>query len=497
MRVLFATAEAYPLAKSGGLGDVCHALPLALRAAGVDVRIILPGYDCAIQKLENPRIEARLSPTLGEEGAFLLAGTLPQSDLPVLLVCAPKLYESAAGLYKDAQGGERRDDARRFGYFARIAAKVAMGQTSNWNADIVHAHDWHAGLVPLFLSQETLRPATVFTIHNLAFQGNFHREAVAQAGIPEQFFSQDGVEFYGQVSFLKAALRFSNKITTVSTQYCREILTEDFGCGFHGLLQARQPDLSGILNGIDTAAWNPESDPALVQPYTAKDIFGKRMCKGDFQRFVGLEVDTERPLLGFVSRISHQKMADVLLEVAPRIAAAGAQLAVVGNGDALIERALRETAARLDGRVAVAAYNEELAHRLQAGADILLAPARFEPCGLTQMYALRYGTLPIVRRTGGLAESVVDATDEAIMAGSATGFVFDNASPDSLFGAVSRALALYREPLAWRRMQLAGMDIDFGWQRSASQYISLYEELSGLRIGKPDLQPLVLERSAA
>lgn len=496
MRVLFVTSEAHPLAKSGGLADVCHALPVALRSAGADVRLVLPGYDCAVQRLENPRIAARLSPDLGEQGAFLLAGNLPQYDIPVWLVCVPGLYGTEGGLYRDTNGHDRADNARRFAYFARVASQLAMGRISDWKADVVHAHDWHTGLVPLFLSQEGSRPSTLFTIHNLAFQGNFPAGAMAEAGIPDRFFSSDGVEFYGQVSFLKAALRFSDKIATVSAKYRQEILTEEFGCGLHGLLQARQSDLIGILNGIDMAAWNPETDPALIQRYNAQSISGKRLCKADIQHALGLDVDPNVPLLGFVSRISHQKMADILPDVVPHIVASGAQLAVVGNGDAGMERALRDIAGRLAGTVAFADYRESLAHRLQAGADILLAPARFEPCGLTQMYALRYGTVPIVRRTGGLAESVTDATEETMQAGTATGFVFDDATTAGLTEAMARALALYREPLAWRRIQLTGMNQDFHWGRSASQYIALYEQLSGKRIAKAgDVPPE--KRSAA
>ena len=486
MRVLFVTSEIYPLAKSGGLADVSRAFPLALKRQGFDARVLLPGYNSAINNLQNPRIECWLPPLLGVEGAALIVGALPDTDLAVWLIYAPSLYSRGGGLYQDRNNRDWPDNALRFAYLARVAAHVASGGIPAWKADVVHANDWHAGLVPLYLDvQGAPRPPVVFTIHNLAFQGNFPRAAMAEAEIPDRLFTLDGVEFHGAFSFLKAGLQYSDKITTVSPGYGREILTPEFGCGFDGVLQSRRRDLSGILNGIDDDVWNPATDPALIQPYGMRDISGKRVCKGDLQRALGLEMAADIPLLGYSSRITRQKMADILAEAVPAIMASDVQLAIVGDGDAALTADLGRLAGSHAGRMSFVPYKEALAHRLFAGADVLLSPARYEPCGLTQLYALRYGAVPVARRTGGLADTVVDATPASLLESTATGFLFDEASRDGLLNAVARALGLYREPLAWRRMQLAGMNQDFSWRASIRKYATVYRAASGLPIPVP------------
>ena len=483
MRVLFVTAEAFPLAKTGGLADVCRALPLALARRGIDVRLLLPGYPCAYTRIEKPRIIAKLDPVLGVSDATLVAGTLPETDLPVWLIDAPSLYRRAGGLYQDEQGHDWPDNALRFAFLAHVAAKLAMGRTKiAWKPDVVHANDWHAGLLPLLLSFEKgPKPATVFTSHNMAFQGNFSPSALPTTGVPESCFSTGGIEFYGQMSFLKAGLGYADRITTVSPTYAKEILTTDFGCGMEGLLSARVETFSGILNGIDDELWDPATDSHLPRPYRATDISGKRVCKAALQRELRLPVDPDIPLIGFVSRLTHQKMADVIGAALPWIVSQKAQFVLVGQGDPAIEAVFADAQERFGDSVAAdIGYDEPLAHRLQAGSDILLAPARFEPCGLTQLYALRYGTLPIVRRTGGLADTVVDADTATIADRTATGFVFDEPTLPGLKGAISRALAIYREPLTWRRMQLHAMAQDFSWNVSAEKYISSYQELSAV-----------------
>jgi starch synthase len=481
MRVLFATSEAYPLAKSGGLADVSRALPIALRQEGVDVRLVLPGYNSAIAQLARPKIEAHLPAWLGEENASLVSGLLPNSEVPVWLIYAPSLYSRPGGLYQDASHQDWDDNPRRFSYFGRVAAALAMGRLLPWKADIVHANDWHAGLLPFYLSLAGRpRPATVFTIHNIAFQGNFPRHAIGQTRVPEQFFVPDGVEFYGQLSFLKAALRYCDKITTVSRQYRQEVMTAEYGCGFDGLLQSRREDFRGIINGIEDDIWDPAADRLLPQCYSRQDISGKRVCKAELQREVGLDLSPDVPLIGFSSRLTHQKMADVLVELIPDIMTQGAQLAVMGDGEPALEKELLRLKARYPGSLAYCRYREELAHRLQAGADILLAPARYEPCGLTQLYALRYGTVPVVRRTGGLADTVTDARSATLSEETATGFAFEDPSRKAFGDAIERALRMYREPLLWRRLQLAGMKRESGWKVSALEYLSLYEEASGL-----------------
>ena len=484
-RVLFVTSEAEPLAKSGGLADVSRALPIALKRQGIDVRILLPGYPGAIGQLANPRIETRLKPMLGVESAALISGLLPESDVPVWLVHAPSLFSRTGGLYQDDNGQDWIDNAVRFAFFARVATEIAAGRILDWKPDVVHANDWHTGLVPLLLAMEKgPKPATVFTIHNLAFQGNFPREVLPSIGIPERAFSDGDVEFYGQVSYLKAAIRYSDRVTTVSPTYASEVLSPELGCGLDGVLQARRQNFCGILNGIDNELWDPAMDVHLAHRYSRHDISGKRLCKAELQSTLGLEINPRIPLIGFVSRLAHQKMADVILEAAPGMVAAGAQFALVGEGDPILESSFEALRRQYPHNVAVhIGYEEVLAHQLQAGADILLAPARFEPCGLTQLYALRYGTVPVVRRTGGLADTVTDTGPSDL----ATGFVFEDPTRDGLMGAIERALALYEEPLAWRRLQLKGMAEDFGWAASAGRYVALYHQAAGVNYPSPAL----------
>ncbi|MGA7713853.1 MAG: glycogen synthase GlgA [Rhizomicrobium sp.] len=482
MRVLFATAEAYPLAKTGGLADVSRALPIALARHGVDVRLLLPCYPSALAKIERPHTVAKLGPMLGIADATLIEGTFPETDLPVWLVNSPTLFQRDGNLYQDESGRDWSDNALRFAFLSHAGAKLAMQQTRvAWKPDVVHANDWHTGLLPLLLALETaLKPSTVFTAHNMAFQGNFARETLPAIGVPQHCCDASAIEFYGQISFLKAGLRYGDRVTTVSPTYAKEILTPEFGCGLDGELRQRNTDFCGILNGIDDDLWNPATDSHLPQTYRASSIAGKKTCKAELQRELGLPMNPETPLVGFVSRLTQQKMVDIILSALPWIVEQGAQLVIDGEGDPAIEAALQEAQARYGNQVAVTiGYAEPLAHRLQAGSDILLAPARFEPCGLTQLYALRYGTLPIVRRTGGLADTVVDATALTMVDRTATGFVFEDANTTSLVSAIGRALALYREPLTWRRLQLNAMAQDFSWDTSAAKYISLYRELSG------------------
>jgi len=478
MQLLFATAEAHPLAKTGGLADVSRALPIALQQQGVDVRLIMPGYPRAITQLRNPQVAGRVAPAYGIDDGLLIAGTFPDCDLPVWLVSSAKLFGRDGGLYQDDDGNAWPDNALRFAYFSKIAADLALGRTTvAWRPDVVHANDWHTGLVPLLLSQyEGQRPSTVFTAHNMAFQGNFAPNDVPDLGLAAVI----DIEFYGRISFLKAGLRYADRVTTVSPTYARQILTPEYGCGLDGDLQRRGADFSGILNGIDEATWNPATDPFLAANYRLHDMAGKRHCKHEFQHDMGLPTEPDIPLIGFVSRLTDQKMADTLIEALPWIADAGAQLAVVGEGDRTLEAAFADAADRYPAWLTVTiGYDEALAHQLQAGCDILLAPARFEPCGLTQLYALRYGTLPVVRRTGGLADTVVDTNNLSLSERTATGFVFNDPDSASMIFALSRALALYRDPLHWRLLQLQAMTREFGWDASAERYMDLYRDVTG------------------
>jgi starch synthase len=338
MRVLFVTSEAFPLAKSGGLADVSSALPEALKAQGIDVRILLPGYPRALAALKNVQLEVRLGTLHGVEGAALVSGEMPGSDVRVWLVHAPTLYLRNGGPYQDSNGRDWPDNALRFGFLSQVARAIAAGRVENWIPDVVHANDWHTGLVPLLLStHDGPRPATVLTIHNMAFQGNFPAHLYSDLQIPDGFFHPDGIEYYGLLSFLKAGIRYADKITTVSPAYAGEILTPEFGCGLDGVLRQRADALSGVLNGIDVARWNPRFDSHLPHSYCAADISGKRRCKVELQRELGLARDDETPLIGFVSRLTHQKMADVILSALPAILHSGAQIVVLGQGESALE----------------------------------------------------------------------------------------------------------------------------------------------------------------
>lgn len=482
MRLLFVTSEAYPLAKTGGLADISRALPVALKHLGVDIRLLLPAYPSALTSIERLRPLAKIDPILGVEEATLLSGILPGSDVPVVLVDAPSLFGREGGLYQSPHGGDWPDNALRFAYLAHVAAMISMGRSElSWKPDVVHANDWHTGLLPLLLHAESgPRPATVFTAHNMAFQGNFPSESLSNIGIPAERFHNGDIEFYGQVSFLKAGLRYADRVTTVSPTYAEEILTPEFGYGLDGILRERGADFRGILNGIDDALWNPETDPHLSAPYGPQDVSGKRACKLALQQEFGLPLSQSTPLIGFVSRTTHQKMADTILAALPWLSEQNVQFIHLGQGEPALEAGFISAQRAHSDRMAVhIGYDEAKAHRLQAGSDILLAPARFEPCGMTQLYALRYGALPIVRRTGGLADTVVDADGRSLADGAATGFVFNDATLESLISAIERALAAYRQPLTWRRLQIQAMAQDFGSKVSAAQYLSLYREIAG------------------
>ena len=487
MRVLFVSSEVYPLAKTGGLADVSEALPRALTRAGADVHVLMPAYACAKAQLPRAQVVAEIGDVLGIRDAQLLAARIPGTELPVWLVDAPELYDRA-GLYQDRSCQDWPDNARRYAFLAHVAARLAMGRTEiAWRPDVVHANDWHAGLVPLLLARETdLRPATVFTVHNMAFQGNFPAHVVPELDLPEGSFSAEGIEYYDQASFLKAGIRFADRLTTVSPTYAREILAPEYGFGFDGLLRERTADLRGILNGVDYAIWDPAHDPFIASTYDAMHLNGKKLCKAALQRELGLPEVADTPLIAFISRLTEQKMADVLVELLPRLAETDVQVAVLSEGDNDLEQKFRQTAQNCRRKITVRiGYEEPLAHRMQAGADILLAPARFEPCGLSQIYAMRYGTVPVVRATGGLADTVVDTTRHTISEGRATGFVFTKPTLTALEDAIGRACAFYREPLTWRRLQSSAMKQDFSWNRSAGEYLALYNSVAGTAQGAP------------
>lgn len=482
VRVLFVSSEIYPLAKTGGLADVCGALPLALARDGdVDMLLMLPGYDSALAAVGSLR-EIAVLPNLPGGPARLLIGTMPGSDIEVVLLDQPSSFQRPGGLYIDEDGREWADNAVRFAALAHAAVELAMGRAlPHWRADIVHCNDWHTGLIPVLLAgQPGRRPRTIMTLHNLAFQGLFPPCLLPQLDLPPGSFSVDGLEYFGQVSFLKGGINFADKLTTVSPSYAAEIVTPEFGMGLEGVLARRQADLVGIMNGIDETLWDPANDDAIDHPYSAAELGDKAPCKAALQRNWGLSADPTAPLLVFAARLESQKMADTLLELMPDlIERPRVQVAMLGKGAIQLQDGFAAWPTRAPGRVAVRiGYEEDWAHQLLAGGDILVHGARFEPCGLTPIYAMRYGTVPIVRAVGGLKDSVTAVGAMPIIGGKASGFQFDEANAVSMLDAIDTALEFYARPESWRQLQRNGMTRDFSWRGPAMHYRRLYEELA-------------------
>ena len=467
-----------PLVKSGGLGDVAGALPLALHRLGVDIRILMPAYRGVTAQVADLVTVHTFPPQASLPEAALRAGRLP-NGVPLLLVDCPLLFDRDGGPYLDPAGKDWSDNAARFGMLSRVAASIAQGAWGEWRPDVLHANDWQAALAPAWLHLDGGRHVpSVVTVHNLAFQGVFAPQWLPMLGLPPESWSMHGVEYYGYLSFLKAGLYYADAITTVSPTYAREIQTAPLGMGLEGLLASRSGELHGILNGIDTDAWNPAADTLITARYDDRTVEGKLPNKRLLQQRMNLDADDIAPLFGMVSRLTHQKGIDLVLALADEIVKAPAQLVMVGTGDAASEAAMRAVAMRYPGRVGVfIGYDEALAHQLEAGADVFLMPSRFEPCGMNQMYSQRYGTPPVACRTGGLADSVIDWNGSTASAGEATGFLFDDASVAGLRGAIRRVFTAWRHPDVWRQLQLNGMRRDFTWDASAATYLGLYREL--------------------
>ncbi len=478
MRVLFASSEVAPFSKTGGLADVSGALPQALARLGLEVRVVTPLYRlvregpwsltrCGEVQLAFP--EGLVERLEVWEGDLCWGGPL------VWFVDHPRSFDRP-GLYGEA-GRDYPDNLERFALFCR--ALLPWCKASGWVPDVVHCNDWQTALVPVYLraSGDPLWEAvgSVLTVHNLAYQGLFPAEKFPLVGLPEDLFTPRYLEFWGQVSLLKGGLVFADILSTVSETYAREIQGPELGCGLDALLRERARDLYGILNGADYSVWDPRHDPHIPARYGPEDLSGKATCKAALQREVGLREEPGVPLFGMVSRLVEQKGVDLVAACVDRFPEAGAQLVLLGTGDPDYEAELREAAARHPGCVAVRiGFDERLAHWIEAGSDAFLMPSRYEPSGLNQLYSLRYSTVPVVRKTGGLADSVVDATPEAVALGVATGFVFEEYSPEAFWTAVERALAAYRDPETWRRLVQAGMAADFSWDRAARRYAELY-----------------------
>jgi starch synthase len=476
LKVLFATSELAPWVKTGGLGDVAGALPAALRALGVDVRVLVPAYPALLKAF--PDAEEIAQPH--RLGGLLPTPTLRQArapdGTPLLLLDYPHYFDRPGNPYLGPEGRDWLDNHLRFGLLSRVAAWLgSQANTLDWQPDIVHCNDWQTGLTPAYLRYlPEARAKSLFTLHNLAFQGLFDHASLFELGLPDEAWHIDGVEYYGYLSFLKAGLQHADAITTVSPSYAREIQTDAEGMGMAGLLRHRGDRLSGILNGIDTGAWNPATDRHLHKTYSTRRLEDKAANKAALQEELGLERRPDLPLLGVVSRLTEQKGLDLLLEVAPQVLKLPAQLVILGNGEHSLEHRWTALAHKHKDRCAVTiGFDEALAHRIEAGADIFVMPSRFEPCGLNQMYSLRYGTPPVVRATGGLADTVIDAADEK----HGNGFVFGPATPAALLEALQRATSAWTDPWRWRKLQKQGMARDSSWAEAAQHYVDLYQHL--------------------
>lgn len=496
MRILFASSEAFPLIKTGGLGDISASLPAALTQRGQDVRLVLPGYPVAQERLLHPR---RI-PGPRQASWSLIEGILPgvSPAVTVWLVDWPVHFQRSGDPYRTPEGQDWPDNAERFAAFARVIAALGAGQAGvDWVPDLLHLNDWQTGLVPVYALEHAHRPPTLFTIHNLAYQGIFPGSTRFALGIPAHLWQMQGLEYHGQLSFMKAGLTLSNIITTVSPTYAQEIQQDEPGMGLAGILRQRAHDLHGILNGVDYREWNPANDPHLPHAYDADHPQGKRQIKAHLQQELQLPERDDLPLLGYVGRMVDQKGIDLLLEACtPLLRDGRVQLVIVGSGQKNHEKAaLALQTAYPEACRTLIAYNEGLAHRVEAGADAFLMPSRFEPCGMNQLYSLRYGTPPIVHATGGLQDTVVDTTAATLASGTATGFTFRPATAQALLATIERALELFQQPgqAQWQDLMRTGMTRDFGWERSAQQYLELYQTLQAY----PSIYPSTSSSSAA
>lgn len=482
MRILLASSEVHPYSKTGGLGDMVGALGKTLAKNGHHVGIVTPLYRGAFQQFPGlQRLDWHMDLPFGggriQGEVFTLQ---PMASLTVYFIHKPEFFDRA-GLYME-NGEAYSDNAERFIFFSKTVTH--LGRYLPWQPQIVHLHDWQTALVPAMIRQQasgagwSQPPQSVLTIHNLAYQGVFGAETFALTNLPGEYFTPQGAEYFGLLNCLKAGIQYADLITTVSPRYAREITTETFGCGLDGVLRARQDRLVGILNGVDYDEWNTTNNPYLKHSYSVRNLAGKDANKAELQRELGLPVRPRVPLYGNISRLVDQKGTDLLLGSLEEMLAGDIQFAFLGSGEPALQNACRKLAARFPGKVAVRiGFDQPLSHRIEAGCDFYLMPSRFEPCGLNQMYSLRYGTIPIVRRTGGLDDSVVDYLDDPKRA---NGIKFDEYSSRALARAMRKSLAIYETPALMRRYRRNGMTADFSWERTAQVYLGLYQRAVAL-----------------
>ncbi|MDL2405492.1 glycogen synthase GlgA [Rhizobium calliandrae] len=475
MKVLSVSSEVFPLIKTGGLADVAGALPIALKPHGVETKTLLPGYPTVMKAIRNPVVRLEFADLLGEKATVFEA---EHDGISLFVLDAPAYYNRTGGPYVDATGKDYPDNWRRFAALSLAGSEIAAGLLPGWRPDLVHVHDWQSAMVPVYMRYyPTPELPSVLTIHNIAFQGQFGADIFPGLRLPAHAFSIEGIEYYGDVGFLKGGLQTALALTTVSPSYAEEILTPEFGMGLEGVIASRANSLHGIVNGIDDGIWDPQTDPMIAQTYGAATLKDRAANRKVVIEHFGLD-DDDGPIFCVVSRLTWQKGMDLLARICGDIVRLGGKLAILGAGDAALEGALFAAAGRYRGRVGVSAgYNEPMSHLMQAGCDGIIIPSRFEPCGLTQLYGLRYGCLPIVARTGGLNDTIIDANHAALQAKVATGIQFSPVTADGLLQAIRRAMHLFQDRKVWTQMQKQGMKSDVSWGKSAERYAALYSSL--------------------
>ena len=475
-KILFVSSEVHPLIKTGGLADVAGSLPLSLAKLGQELRIFMPNYGAIVY---NQEVHKKCTLQIDNRTVHILETHLPNSDVIVWLLDYPDFFGNEGNPYVDEHGHPWINSAERFTLFSRIAVEIAQNRAQlDWQADIVHCNDWQSGLVPALLSIEPVRPATVFTIHNMAYQGIFSQETFQQLNLPGELWNHHALEFYGSMSFIKGGITCADHITTVSPTYALEIQTPEFGYGLDGLLKHRHNQLNGIINGIDLEQWSPEHDSRIPQTYSAGRLAKKLINKTALQKHFSLPENESIPVIGLISRLVEQKGINLVIACLEKLVDYPMQFVLLGSGDKELEHHLTNLTYLYPDQISIKiGYDEDLAHLIEAGADLFLMPSLFEPCGLNQLFSQRYGTLPIVRHTGGLADTVVDTSAETIANQTATGFVFNEPSVGTLLETVKRALLIYANHKVWKQLQKNAMKKDFSWKKSAKEYIALYKTL--------------------
>ncbi len=475
-KILYLSSEAFPLIKTGGLADVAGSLPVELKKAGESVRLVLPAYPAV--KKHSGKMKIIATHSYYNLPVTILESRLPGSTVKTWLVDCPAVFDRPGGPYADEHGIAWDDNALRFTVFCHAAVDIALNRLGlGWQPDVVHCNDWQTGLVPALLSLHKHRPASIFSIHNLAYQGNFSAQTFSDLHLPDQLWHLEGVEFYGQLSFMKAGLAFADKINAVSPNYAREILLPEFGYGFDGLLIHRSDDLTGILNGIDQKHWNPGTDELITQKYNSRSLDKKVINKTALQKKLKLTIDQNVPMIGMVGRLVEQKGLTIILQALEQLMQLPLQLVILGTGDTHFEIQLAEWASKYPDKLNVTfGYNEQQAHQIEAACDIYLMPSMFEPCGLNQLYSLRYGSLPLVTNVGGLADTVTDANAANIANKTANGFIIEEPTATSLIASTKKAIELFQDKTCWQRCQKTAMAFDSSWTASARRYIDLYQQ---------------------